>query len=68
MGKFRVNSKYVQIHGTLVSGKRRLVVQFTIGIANMNREEKKLKPTICFLKRKIEAKIPMRMHSKAIFV
>jgi hypothetical protein len=35
----------------------------------MNGEEVfKKKPTIWFLKRKIEAKIPMRMHSKALFV
>jgi hypothetical protein len=39
MGKFRVNSKYVQIRGTLVSGKK--TASCTIGIANMNREEKK---------------------------
>jgi hypothetical protein len=49
--KFRVNSKYVQLRGTLVSGKK--TASCTIGIANMNREEKKIKkPTICFLKRK----------------
>jgi hypothetical protein len=43
----------------------------TIGIANMNREEEeKIKnPTICFLKKKNETKIPMMiMHSKALFV